>query len=182
MACPALPLCGLAQTEAERAMPAINVRLRESVRAAGLPDSTSFITRVTGCPNGCARPYMAELALVGQGPDQYQVWVGGSPVGTRVASVLCDKMKLADLEKTVEPMLRAWKDQRAHEHEVRARARGPAAWRGRARGASERRAIAELTRPRTHPLPCLSAVAQAFGDFCERKGLAFLNECVGATA
>jgi len=112
MACPALPLCGLAQTEAERVMPDINRRLRETARSVGLGEDAAFTTRVTGCPNGCARPYMAELALVGQGPNQYQVWVGGSPVGTRVATVLMDKMKIDDLEDTVEPLLAAWRDGR----------------------------------------------------------------------
>jgi len=113
MACPALPLCGLAQTEAERIMPDLNARLRETLRGVGLGDEQSFITRVTGCPNGCARPYLAELALVGQGPNQYQVWVAGSPVGTRVGEVLMDKMKVDDLEATMEPLFKAWKEQRA---------------------------------------------------------------------
>lgn len=119
MACPALPLCGLAQTEAERIMPDIAARLRASARAVGLPDGATWTTRVTGCPNGCARPYAAELALVGQGPEQYQVWVGGSPVGTRIASVLTDKMKLSDLEATVGPLLAAWKNERDGPTEVR---------------------------------------------------------------
>jgi len=117
IACPALPLCGLAQTEAERVMPDINRRLRETCRSVGLGEDASFITRVTGCPNGCARPYMAELALVGQGPNQYQVWVAGSPVGTRTAAVLMDKMKIDDLEHTVEPLLAAWRDGREHARE-----------------------------------------------------------------
>ncbi|KAJ1630477.1 hypothetical protein T492DRAFT_1002682 [Pavlovales sp. CCMP2436] len=98
--------------------PEVLLLLLNSVRAVGLPEAASFSTRVTGCPNGCARPYMAELALVGQGPDQYQVWIGGSPVGTRVASVLMDKMKLSDLETIVEPLLAAWRDGRSSEAEA----------------------------------------------------------------
>lgn len=132
MACPALPLCGLAQTEAERVMPDINERLRNVLRSLGMAEDQSFVTRVTGCPNGCARPYLAELALVGQGPNQYQIWVAGSPVGTRVGQVLMDKMKIDDLESTVEPLFAAWRDHRSTENEVRAqrqptpvRVRGP---------------------------------------------------------
>lgn len=73
MACPALPLCGLATTEAERALPDINVRIRASMVKAGLPADEPLIVRMTGCPNGCARPYIAELGFVGDGPNSYQV-------------------------------------------------------------------------------------------------------------
>merc|ERR1712151_727543 len=78
IACPAFPLCGLAMTEAERVQPEINARLVALLDKMGLED-TEFITRTTGCPNGCARPYMAELAFVGSGPKSYQVWLGGHP-------------------------------------------------------------------------------------------------------
>ena len=73
MACPALPLCGLATTEAERALPDINVRIRASMVKSGLPADEPLIVRMTGCPNGCARPYIAELGFVGDGPNSYQV-------------------------------------------------------------------------------------------------------------
>ncbi len=73
MACPALPLCGLATTEAERALPDINVRIRAALTRAGLPADEHLVVRMTGCPNGCARPYMAELGFVGDGPNSYQV-------------------------------------------------------------------------------------------------------------
>ena len=78
IACPAYPLCGLAITEAERVQPHINERLVAQLRKMGLSD-LSFVTRTTGCPNGCARPYMAEIAFVGSGPSTYQLWLGGSP-------------------------------------------------------------------------------------------------------
>jgi sulfite reductase (ferredoxin) len=120
MACPAFPLCGLAMTEAERAQPDINRRLLAVLDEMGL-ENTDFITRTTGCPNGCARPYMAELAFVGSGPNQYQVWLGGSPVGAErtgqeVPSLF--KMKLEDLEKTVEPMFAMYKQHRESESEA----------------------------------------------------------------
>lgn len=72
MACPALPLCGLAITEAERGLPDINKRVRSLLHQVGLGDEP-ITMRMTGCPNGCARPYMAEIGFVGDGPNTYQV-------------------------------------------------------------------------------------------------------------
>jgi sulfite reductase (ferredoxin) len=111
IACPALPLCGLAVTEAERRMPEWIDRLRALLNKLGL-EKEEILTRMTGCPNGCARPYMAELALVGDGPDAYQIWVGGSPVLTRVALTYADRVKWADMDKTLEPLLVQWRDSR----------------------------------------------------------------------
>ena len=78
MACPALPLCGLAQTEAKRRMPSYVERMRSLLNSMNLGDE-EILMRMTGCPNGCARPYMAELAFVGDGPNCYQIWLGGTP-------------------------------------------------------------------------------------------------------
>ena len=78
IACPAFPLCGLAMTEAERVQPDINAKLNAVLRKLGMAND-DFVTRTTGCPNGCARPYMAEIAFVGSGPNAYQLWLGGSP-------------------------------------------------------------------------------------------------------
>ena len=75
MACPALPLCGLAVTEAERRMPDWVSQTRTVLNRIGL-NKDEIMLRMTGCPNGCARPYMAEFALVGDGPDMYQVTTG----------------------------------------------------------------------------------------------------------
>mmetsp|Transcript_20557 Transcript_20557/g.50445 ORF Transcript_20557/g.50445 Transcript_20557/m.50445 type:complete len:633 (+) Transcript_20557:174-2072(+) len=104
MACPALPLCGLAQTEAERIIPSFIERIRALLDNMGISDE-EILMRMTGCPNGCARPYMAELAFVGDGPKSYQVWLGGSPVLTRTAYPFMAKMKQDDLEVTLEPIL-----------------------------------------------------------------------------
>lgn len=104
MACPALPLCGLAQTEAERIMPSYLSRVRDVLDNMNLSDEELLI-RMTGCPNGCARPYMAELAFVGDGNNSYQVWLGGSPVLTRTAFPFMKKMKADDMEITLEPVL-----------------------------------------------------------------------------
>jgi sulfite reductase (ferredoxin) len=112
MACPALPLCGLAQTEAERTMPSQLARIRAMLTKMNLDDEEIMI-RMTGCPNGCARPYMAELAFVGDGPKSYQVWLGGSPVLTRTATPYMAKMEIEHLESTVEPILAMFIQQRA---------------------------------------------------------------------
>lgn len=111
MACPALPLCGLAVTEAERRMPEWVGSVRKMMDRLGL-GSEEVMLRMTGCPNGCARPYMSELALVGDGPDMYQVWLGGSPVLTRVSFTYADKVKYADMEKFLEPIFVNWRDNR----------------------------------------------------------------------
>jgi sulfite reductase (ferredoxin) len=111
MACPALPLCGLATSEAERVMPAVLDRIRASLKRAGLPNE-SFVTRMTGCPNGCARPYLAELGFVGNGPDTYQLWLGACPNQTRLSEVYIEKMAIGDLEKTLEPIFVMLKQQR----------------------------------------------------------------------
>jgi len=103
MSCPALPTCGLAITESERVMPSILDRIRTLLDKVGLPQE-SFITRMTGCPNGCARPYLAELGFVGQSPASYQIWLGAAPNQTRLAQAYIDNMAIADLEATLEPL------------------------------------------------------------------------------
>mmetsp|Transcript_19310 Transcript_19310/g.32460 ORF Transcript_19310/g.32460 Transcript_19310/m.32460 type:complete len:731 (+) Transcript_19310:143-2335(+) len=111
MACPAMPLCGLAIGEAERGMPAVMERLRAVMDKLGLNDA-SFITRMTGCPNGCARPYMAELGFVCDGPNTYQIWLGACPNQTRMSESYMDKMKLNNLEQTLEPIFALYKSSR----------------------------------------------------------------------
>jgi sulfite reductase (ferredoxin) len=104
MACPALPLCGLAQTEAERLIPSYLERIRALINKMNIGEEEILI-RMTGCPNGCARPYMAELGFVGDGSKSYQLWLGGSPVLTRTGYPFMARMDVDDLEKTLEPIL-----------------------------------------------------------------------------
>lgn len=111
MACPALPLCGLAMTEAERIMPSYIERIRGLLNKMNIADE-EILMRMTGCPNGCARPYMAELAFVGEGRNMYQIWLGGSPVLTRTAYPHMSKMKDENLEITMEPILGMFIQQR----------------------------------------------------------------------
>jgi sulfite reductase (NADPH) hemoprotein beta-component len=84
IACPALPTCGLSLAESERYLPKLVDEIETVLAAAGLPGEEIFI-RMTGCPNGCARPYMAEIGFVGKGPGRYQLWLGGNATSTRLA-------------------------------------------------------------------------------------------------
>jgi sulfite reductase (ferredoxin) len=67
---------------------------------------------MTGCPNGCARPYLAELGFVGNGPDQYEIWLGACPNQTRLSQIYLPKMPIAELENTLEPIFICFKQYR----------------------------------------------------------------------
>lgn len=96
MACPALPTCGLSLAESERYLPSLIDRIDEVLTEVGLPGEEIFI-RMTGCPNGCARPYMAEIGFVGKGPGRYQLWLGGNATSTRVNRVYKEVVKEAEI-------------------------------------------------------------------------------------
>ncbi|MEG4287560.1 sulfite reductase, ferredoxin dependent [Microcoleus sp. C2C3] len=111
MACPAMPTCGLAITESERVMPSILERIRALLTKVGLEDE-HLVVRMTGCPNGCARPYMAELGFVGSSPESYQIWLGGSPSQTRLAKAIEEKLHVKDFEAFLEPIFVYFKQKR----------------------------------------------------------------------
>jgi sulfite reductase (ferredoxin) len=111
MACPAMPTCGLAITESERVMPSILERIRALLTKVGLEDE-HLVVRMTGCPNGCARPYMAELGFVGSSPESYQIWLGGSPDQTRLAKAIEEKLHVKDFEAFLEPIFVYFKQKR----------------------------------------------------------------------
>jgi sulfite reductase (NADPH) hemoprotein beta-component len=83
LACVALPTCGLALAESERYLPDLITRLERELERAGLAEDDITI-RMTGCPNGCARPYLAEIGLVGRSPGRYHLYLGGAFDGTRM--------------------------------------------------------------------------------------------------
>lgn len=83
MACVALPTCSLAMAEAERYLPSLLNKI-ESLQLKHNIADRAIITRMTGCPNGCARPYMAELGFVGKGPGKYNMYLGGEFTGSRL--------------------------------------------------------------------------------------------------
>ena len=104
MACPALPTCGLALAESERMLPGLIDRIEKLCGDLGL-GGEEIIIRSTGCPNGCARPYMAEIGFVGKAPGRYQVWLGGNASGTRLNRVWKETLKEADIETEFRPVL-----------------------------------------------------------------------------
>ncbi len=106
LACPALPLCGLAMTEAERILPDILERIDNLLKSLNIDKTILF--RITGCPNGCSRPYMAELALVGSGLNKYQLWLGGSKNLQRLAKPYLQRMPLENMETILTPLLLEW--------------------------------------------------------------------------
>ncbi len=89
IACVALPTCGLAITESERRLPGIIDALEQPLAKLGL-DKERFTLRMTGCPNGCARPYNADLALVGKAKGKYTLFAGGGWLGNRLAFIYKD--------------------------------------------------------------------------------------------
>ena len=111
IACPALPTCGLALAEAERAMPALLDQLDATLATLGARDA-AFTMRMTGCPNGCARPYTADLAFVGRSADLYHVYVGGRLEGDRVADLYAADVPAAELLTRVTPLLERWARER----------------------------------------------------------------------
>lgn len=99
MACVALPTCGLALAESERYMPHLLSELEAQLAQAGL-DQDDIVIRMTGCPNGCARPYLAEIAFVGRGPGTYNLYLGGNFSGERLNKLYAqDVGEAAILEK-----------------------------------------------------------------------------------
>ena len=86
MACVALPTCGLALAESERYLPGLITALEASIEKAGLRDD-DIVIRMTGCPNGCARPYLAEIGLVGRNPGLYNLYLGAAFDGSRLSKL-----------------------------------------------------------------------------------------------
>lgn len=111
MACPALPTCGLALAESERMLPGLVDRIEGLCADLGLGNE-EIIIRSTGCPNGCARPYTAELAFVGKAPGRYQLWLGGNASGTRLNRVWKDVVKDAEIEGELRPVLARYATER----------------------------------------------------------------------
>ncbi len=103
MACPALPTCGLALTEAERVKLPLIAEIETLLARHGLADERMTI-RMTGCPNGCTRPYIGDIGLVGRMPGYYALYVGGDFEGTRLSEQLLDKVALEEVPAILEPL------------------------------------------------------------------------------
>jgi sulfite reductase beta subunit-like hemoprotein len=107
LACVALPTCGQALTEAERVRDPILADVQARLDAQGLGGERISL-RITGCPNGCARPYAGDIGVVGRAPGLYTLFVGGDFAGTRLSFPLADKVKQAEIGATLAPLLAAF--------------------------------------------------------------------------
>lgn len=111
IACPALPTCGLALAESERVMPSVITRIENLLAETGL-EGEEIVVRMTGCPNGCARPYMAELAFVGRAPNKYQLYLGGNVASTRMNRLYKENVKSEDFENELRPIFTRYAQER----------------------------------------------------------------------
>lgn len=112
LACTALPYCGLALTEAERARGPIVAQVEAALSRHGMADERISL-RIAGCPNGCSRPYGGDIGLVGRVPGQYALFVGGDFEGTRLSFKLVEKVPVARIGEVLEPLFAAWAAGRA---------------------------------------------------------------------
>jgi sulfite reductase (ferredoxin) len=111
MACPAIPTCGLAITEAERALPSITAQLEPVLEELGLGEEAISV-RMTGCPNGCARPYQSEIGLVGRGGTKYTMYIGGDTFGRRMNAELEDSVPIEQIVPKLKSIFTAYKSER----------------------------------------------------------------------
>ena len=118
MACPALPTCGLAITESERVLPSMIDQLEAELDELGLGGEV-FTTRMTGCPNGCARPYNSDIGLVGKTKDKYTIFLGGRRQGDRLNFIYQDLVPTDEVVPALVPVLRYFKRARAAGRNVR---------------------------------------------------------------
>jgi sulfite reductase (ferredoxin) len=107
LACPALPSCGLALTEAERVRDDIVGAIAARLRRWGLEHERLSI-RITGCPNGCARPYTGDIGIVGRVPGYYSLYIGGDFEGTRLNEAIAERLDIAGLAEALDPLFALW--------------------------------------------------------------------------
>jgi sulfite reductase (NADPH) hemoprotein beta-component len=112
MACVALPTCGLAMAEAERYLPDLITKLEGIVAEAGIAEEP-IIVRMSGCPNGCSRPYVAEIAFTGRAPGKYDVYLGGGFHGQRLASRFLENVGEETILRELTPIIRRYAAERA---------------------------------------------------------------------
>ncbi|GEO25989.1 sulfite reductase subunit beta [Alicyclobacillus acidoterrestris] len=111
MACVSMPTCGLGIAESERVMPQIIRDFERALKDLGLQDDP-IIIRMTGCANGCARPYIAEIGFVGRTIGKYDVFLGANIAGTRLNQLFKEQVPAEELVSTLYPVLRAYRDER----------------------------------------------------------------------
>jgi sulfite reductase (NADPH) hemoprotein beta-component len=111
MACVALPTCGLALAESERYLPSLVTALEDRLARHGLAED-EIIIRMTGCPNGCARPYLAEIGLVGKGPGRYNLYLGSAFDGSRLSKLYAPDLDHDGIVDALDPLFEAYAEER----------------------------------------------------------------------
>lgn len=111
MACVALPTCGLALAESQRYLPDLVTDLEEILVAHGLGED-DIVIRMTGCPNGCARPYLAEIGLVGKAPGKYNLYLGAAHDGSRLNKLYKESLKHDEIIETLRPLIQQYAEER----------------------------------------------------------------------
>jgi sulfite reductase (NADPH) hemoprotein beta-component len=111
MACVALPTCGLALAESERYLPELLDALDQTLAVHGL-SADDIVIRMTGCPNGCARPYLAEIGLVGKGPGRYNLYLGAAFDGSRMNKLYAEDLDHAGIVAALDPLFAAYGKER----------------------------------------------------------------------
>ncbi len=111
LSCVALPTCGLALAESERALPEILEKFERVLDEAGLREDAISL-RVTGCPNGCARPYLAEIGLVGRAPNKYALYLGASYTGTRLNRLVAPSVSIDEAVHLLGPIIKRYATER----------------------------------------------------------------------
>ena len=111
MACPALPTCGLAVAESERVAPALVSAFEDELRALGLENERVTI-RMSGCPNGCSRPYLGDIGIIGRSKGIYNIHLGGDQAGTHMNMLYAELVRQENLTATMRPLFKLWRDER----------------------------------------------------------------------
>ena len=111
IACPAFPTCGLSITESERVLPQLIDQLDGVISELNLEEH-KIALHMTGCPNGCARPYTPDIGLVGRSVGKYTMFLGGNAEGTRLAFIYKDQVPLEDIPVVLKPLLTAFREER----------------------------------------------------------------------
>ncbi|UJF36073.1 assimilatory sulfite reductase (NADPH) hemoprotein subunit [Paenibacillus hexagrammi] len=111
MACVALPTCGLAMAESERYLPSLMDKIEPMLEEAGLIDK-EIVIRMTGCPNGCARPMLAEIAFIGKAPGKYNMYLGGAHTGERLNKLYKENIGEKEILESLQPIITKYAKER----------------------------------------------------------------------
>lgn len=111
MACVSLPTCGLAMAEAERYLPSLLDKIEPILEMNGLRDD-DIVIRMTGCPNGCARPALAEISFIGKGPGKYNLYLGGGFAGDRLTKLYKENIGEAEILDSLTPIIQQYAKER----------------------------------------------------------------------